>query len=168
MIGASLIAERKCNTLILVHLHTLFAQWKKTLEQFLEIQSPVGQAGSKKNTVTGMIDIALVQSLVRDNEVNDMVKNYGMVIVDECHHVPSVNYEKLLSSVNARYVYGLTATPMRQDGQHPITFMQCGAIRYSVDAKAQASKRNFEHFIVPCFTGLKKMIIRNNTPYRSN
>ena len=161
VIGASLIAERKCNTLILVHLHTLFAQWKKSLEQFLEIQSPIGQIGSGKKTATGMIDIALVQSLVRDNEVDDIVKNYGMVIVDECHHVSSVNYEKLLSSVNARYVYGLTATPMRQDGQHLITFMQCGAIRYSVDAKTQVSKRDFEHYIVPCFTGFKKPLSQN-------
>jgi len=177
VIGASLIAEIKCNTLILVHLHTLFDQWKKSLEQFLEInetlselenkcdgkkvRSIIGQIGSGKNTASGIIDIALVQSLIHDNEVDDIVKNYGMVIVDECHHVPSVNYEKVLSSVNARYVYGLTATPIRQDGQHPITFMQCGAIRYSVDAKSQASKRNFEHFIIPCFTQFKKPFTQN-------
>jgi superfamily II DNA or RNA helicase len=97
-----------------------------------------------------------VQSLIHDNEVDDVVKNYGMVIVDECHHAPSVNYEKVLGAVNAHYVYGLTATPARQDGQHPITFMQCGAIRYSVDAKLQASKRDFEHYITPCFTSFKK------------
>jgi superfamily II DNA or RNA helicase len=103
-----------------------------------------------------IIDIALVQSLIHDNEVDDIVKNYGMVIVDECHHVPSVNYEKVLGAINARYVYGLTATPKRQDGQHPIIFMQCGAIRYSVDAKSQAGKRNFEHYIIPCFTSFKK------------
>jgi superfamily II DNA or RNA helicase len=172
VIGASLIAQKKCNTLILVHLQTLFDQWKKSLEQFLEInetlpevtkkrgrkkiQSLVGQIGAGKNTSSNIIDIALVQSLIRDNEVDDIVKNYGMVIVDVCHHVPSVNYEKVLASVNARYVYGLTATPVRQDGQHPITFMQCGAIRYYVDTKSQASKRNFEHYLIPCFTGFKK------------
>jgi len=177
VIGASLIAQRKCNTLILVHLQTLFEQWKKSLEQFLEInetlpeppnkrgrkkvRSLIGQIGSGKNTTSGIIDIALVQSLIRDNEVDDIVKNYGMVIVDECHHVPSVNYEKVLASVNARYVYGLTATPARQDGQHPITFMQCGSIRYSVDAKSQASKRNFEHYLIPCFTGFKKPFSQN-------
>ena len=181
VIGASLIAQRKCNTLILVHLQTLFTQWKKSLEQFLEIneilpettdkqekkeiQSSIGQIGSGKNTALGIIDIALVQSLIRDNEVHDIVKNYGMVIVDECHHVPSVNYEKVLSAVNARYVYGLTATPTRQDGQHPITFMQCGAIRHCVDAKSQASKRNFEHYIIPCFTGLKKPFTENEADW---
>jgi superfamily II DNA or RNA helicase len=172
VIGASLIAKKKCNTLILVHLQTLFDQWKKSLEQFLQIdevlpetehkrgrkknRAIIGQTGSGKHTASRIVDIALVQSLIHDNEVDDIVKNYGMVIVDECHHVPSVNYEKVLGAVNARYVYGLTATPVRQDGQHPITFMQCGAIRYSVDAKSQASKRDFEHFIIPCFTSFKK------------
>jgi superfamily II DNA or RNA helicase len=172
VIGASLIAERKCNTLILVHLHTLFDQWKKSLEQFLQIDevlpemerkrgwkkihSLIGQIGSGKNTSSCIVDIALVQSLIHDNEVDDIVKNYGMVIVDECHHVPSVNYEKVLGAINARYVYGLTATPKRQDGQHPIIFMQCGAVRYFVDAKSQAGKRNFEHYIIPCFTSFKK------------
>ena len=165
VIGASLISKLKCNTLILVHLNTLFDQWKKSLEQFLEIQFRIGQIGSGKNTASGIIDIALVQSLIRENEVDDILKNYGMVIVDECHHVPSVNYEKVLASVNARYVYGLTATPVRQDGQHPVTFMQCGAIRYSVDAKSQANKRNFEHYIIPCFTGLKKPFTQNEADW---
>jgi superfamily II DNA or RNA helicase len=96
-----------------------------------------------------------VQSLIHAGEVDDLVKDYGMVIVDECHHVPYVNFEKVLGAVNARYVYGLTATPARQDGQHPITFMQCGPIRYNVDAKSQAVKRNFEHYVIPCFTGFK-------------
>ena len=114
---------------------------------------------------SSIIDIALVQSLIRDNEVDDIVKNYGMVIVDECHHVPSVNYEKVLGAVNAHYVYGLTATPARQDGQHPIIFMQCGVIRYSVDAKSQANKRNFEHYLIPCFTGFKKPFSQNEADW---
>jgi superfamily II DNA or RNA helicase len=172
VIGVSLIASRKCNTLILVHLQTLCDQWKKSLEQFLEIneslpepekkrgrkkvRSIIGQIGSGKDISSGIIDIALVQSLVHENEVNDIVKNYGMVIVDECHHASSLNYERVLSETNALYVYGLTATPKRQDGQHPVTFMQCGSIRYSVSAKEQAIKRSFEHYVIPCFTGFKK------------
>ena len=172
VIGASLIASRKCNTLILVHLQTLCDQWKKSLEQFLEINESlpepvkkrgrkktpaiIGQIGSGKNTSSGIIDIALVQSLVHENEANDIAKNYGMVIVDECHHASSLNYEKVLGETNAQYVYGLTATPKRQDGQHPVTFMQCGSIRYSVSAKEQAGKRNFEHYVVPCFTRFRK------------
>ena len=181
VIGASLIAQRRCNTLILVHLQTLLQQWKKSLEQFLDINeilpeplpkrgrkkslSLIGQIGSGKNTASGIIDIAIVQSLIHDNEVDDVVKNYGMVIVDECHHIPSVNYEKVLGAVNARYVYGLTATPTRSDGLHPITFMQCGAIRHSVDAKSQAGKRSFEHYVIPCFTGFKKPFTENETDW---
>ncbi|MDR1055230.1 MAG: DEAD/DEAH box helicase family protein [Prevotellaceae bacterium] len=176
VIGAFLIANKKCNTLILVHLQTLCEQWKKSLEQFLEIneslpeqekkrgrkkvRSIIGQVGSGKNTSSGIIDIALVQSLVHENEVNDIVKNYGMVIVDECHHASSLGYEKVLSETNARYVYGLTATPKRQDGQHLVVFMQCGPIRYSVSAKEQAGKRNFEHYVVPCFTRFRKPLIQ--------
>jgi superfamily II DNA or RNA helicase len=79
--------------------------------------------------------------------------------------VPSVNYEKVLSAVNAQYVYGLTATPTRQDGQHPITLMQCGAIRYSVDAKMQAEKRNFEHYVIPCFTGFKHSLTQDEATW---
>jgi superfamily II DNA or RNA helicase len=183
VIGASLIANKKCNTLILVHLQTLCDQWKKSLEQFLEINEPlplpepekkrgrkkirpvIGQIGSGKNTSSGIIDIALIQSLVHENEVDDMVKDYGMVIVDECHHASSLNYEKVLSETNARYVYGLTATPKRQDGQHPVTFMQCGPVRYSVSAKEQAGKRNFEHYVIPCFTRFRKPLIENESDW---
>lgn len=181
VIGASLIASRKCNTLILVHLQTLCDQWKKSLEQFLEINESlpepekkrgrrktrtiIGQIGSGKNTSSGIIDIALIQSLVHEKEVDDIVRNYGMVIVDECHHASSLNYEKVLGETNARYVYGLTATPKRQDGQHPVAFMQCGPIRYSVDAKVQAEKRNFDHFVIPCFTSFRKPLYQTESDW---
>ena len=97
-----------------------------------------------------------MQSLISGNDVKPIVKNYGMVIVDECHHVSAVNFEAVLKEVNAKYVYGLTATPTRQDGHHPIIFMQCGPIRYRVDAKEQAEKRDFDHFLVPRFTSFRK------------
>ena len=93
-----------------------------------------------------------MQSLISENEVRDLVKDYGMVIVDECHHVSAVSFEQVLKEVNARYVYGLTATPTRQDGHHPIIHMQCGPIRYQVDAKEQAQKRTFDHYLLPRFT----------------
>ena len=181
VIGSSLIAERKCNTLILVHLQTLLEQWKKSLEQFLEInevlpepeknrgrnkvRSIIGQIGAGKNTLSGIIDIALVQSLIHNDEVDEIVKNYGMVIVDECHHASSVSFEKVLSNTNAKYVYGLTATPKRQDGQHPVVFMQCGAIRHSVSAKEQAGKHDFEHFVVPCFTSFRKPLNQSESDW---
>lgn len=172
VLAAYLIGERKTNTLVLVHTQALMDQWKKSLEQFLRFDvtppepqkgrgrkkawSPVGQLGAGKDTLHGMVDIAVMQSLVSGNDVKPLVKNYGMVIVDECHHVSAVNFAAILKEVTAKYVYGLTATPTRQDGHHPIIFMQCGPIRYRVDAKAQAEKREFDHFLVPRFTSFRK------------
>lgn len=171
VIASYLIAQRKVNTLILVHTQALLAQWKKTLESFLcceltppetpkrrgrrTVWSPIGTLGSQKNTLHEIVDIAIIQSALSDGEAKDLVKNYGMVIVDECHHISAVNFEKVLKSANAKYVYGLTATPTRQDGHHPIIFMQCGPIRYKVDAKEQAEKRPFEHYLIPRFTSFR-------------
>lgn len=168
VIASYLIGARKTNTLILVHTQSLMTQWQKSLEQFLTINitppekpkgkgrrkvwSPVGVLGAGKNTLNGIVDVAVMQSLVSEDEVKELVRNYGMIIVDECHHVSAVNFEKILKYANAKYVYGLTATPTRQDGHHPIIFMQCGPIRYRVDAKSQAEKRAFEHYLVPRFT----------------
>jgi hypothetical protein len=135
------------------------------IKRLAAFSNPQFYKTQKMRMSTGIIDIAIVQSLIHDNEINDIVKNYGMVIVDECHHASSLNYEKVLGEINAKYVYGLTATPIRQDGQHPITFMQCGSIRYSVDAKSQASKRDFEHFIIPRFTQFKKPFTQNETDW---
>ena len=155
-----------------MHTQALMDQWKKSLEQFLQfditppepkkgrgrkkVWAPVGQLGAGKDTLHGIVDIAVMQSLISGNEVKSLVKDYGMVIVDECHHVSAVNFESILKEVTARYVYGLTATPTRQDGHHPIIFMQCGPIRYRVDAKAQAEKRDFAHYLVPRFTSFRK------------
>ena len=114
----------------------------------------IGQVGAGKDTRGGIIDIAIMQSLFEgeEKEVKSFVEEYGMVIVDECHHVAAFTFEKVLKTAKAKYVYGLSATPMRKDGHHPIIFMQCGPIRYLVDAKSQADKRMFSHFVIPRFT----------------
>lgn len=168
-----LIASRKVNTLILVNKISLVAQWKDRISEFLIINEPlpaeeilegknvkknrgiIGQMGGGKQTLNGIVDIAVMQSLSREGEVKECVKDYGMVIVDECHHVSAFSFEMILKSVNAKYVYGLTATPSRKDGHHPIIIMQCGPIRYRDDAKKQAEKRPFDHFIIPRFTSFK-------------
>lgn len=168
VIAAYLIGQRKVNTLILVHTQALLNQWKRSLSEFLEInetlpelpkkrgrkkeRSLIGQLGGSKNNLSGFVDIAIMQSLISEDEVRDLVKDYGMVIVDECHHVSAVSFERVLKEVNAKYVYGLTATPVRQDGHQPIIHMQCGPIRHQVDAKAQAEKRPFDHAVIPRFT----------------
>jgi len=164
-----LISERKVNTIILVNKVSLVNQWKEKLSEFLTVNEQIatkgkrdkkagsifGQIGGGKQIRNGIIDIAIMQSLSRMGEVKDFVKDYGMVIVDECHHVPAFSFESILKNVSAKYVYGLTATPTRKDGHQPIIFMHCGPIRYRDDAKKQAEKRPFEHFIVPRFTSFR-------------
>lgn len=181
VIAAYLIGQRKVNTLILVHTQALLNQWTQSLSEFLEInetlpelqkkrgrrkeRSLIGQLGGTKRNLSGIVDVAIIQSLISDNEVKVLVKDYGMVIVDECHHVSAVSFEKVLKEVNARYVYGLTATPTRQDGHQPIIHMQCGPIRYQVDAKAQAKKRPFDHAVIPRFTAFAQPLT-DNVPWK--
>lgn len=171
VVAAKLIAERKVNTLILVHRQQLLAQWADRLADFLRIdevlpvlekkrgrkkkQSLIGVIGGGKNSQSGIVDIAIMQSLSGGGDVKELVKDYGMVIVDECHHVSAFSFEQVLKTVTATYVYGLTATPARQDGHHPIIFMHCGPVRYRVDAKQQARLRPFEHYIIPRFTNFR-------------
>lgn len=114
--------------------------------------SPFGTLDSKGNSLHGWVDIALMQSCLTDEGVKPFVRQYGMVIVDECHHVSAVNFEQILKSIPARYVYGLTATPIRKDGHQPIIFMQCGPIRYSAEAKSQLAKQTFKRWLIPRFT----------------
>ena len=167
----SMIAKRKINTLILVHNKALLEQWKERLEEFLNINeeitdgnrkrkgqnSVVGCLCSGKNTLHGIIDIALIQSCLDNGEAKPFVQDYGMVIVDECHHVSSVSFEQVLRQVRAHYVYGLTATPIRKDGHQPIIFMQCGKIRYSSDAKTQMQSQSFNRILIPRFTSFRNL-----------
>lgn len=169
----AMIAERKVNTLILVHRKSLLDQWKNHLDNFLEInevvvndgkkrkskkqQSPIGTLYSGKNSTHGIIDIALIQSCFDGNDVSSFVENYGMVIVDECHHVSSVSFEQVLRKVKAKYVYGLTATPVRKDGHQPIIFMQCGKIRFTADAQSQMNNQSFSRILIPRFTTFRNI-----------
>ncbi|MGF7136418.1 superfamily II DNA or RNA helicase [Paraburkholderia sp. EB58] len=130
--AAALIARRGVNTLVLVHRTELLKQWQERLQAFLGVgKGMVGTIGGGKARPTGKIDIAVMQSLSRQGKTSELVENYGHVIVDECHHLSAVSFEALLKRVKARYVLGLTATPIRRDGQHAIIFMQCGPIRFT-------------------------------------
>ncbi|MFT3821858.1 MAG: DEAD/DEAH box helicase family protein [Rubrivivax sp.] len=132
VVAAALIAARGVNTLVLVHRVELLKQWRERLQTFLdEDAKAIGAIGGGKPAPTGVIDIAVMQSLVRKGEVDRVVENYGHVIVDECHHLSAVSFEAILKRMKARYVLGLTATPVRRDGQHPVIFMQCGPLRFS-------------------------------------
>ncbi|WP_416739110.1 TOTE conflict system archaeo-eukaryotic primase domain-containing protein [Pseudomonas sp. NFX71] len=137
--AAALIARRRVNTLVLVHRTELLRQWQERLQAFLGVgKEVVGTLGGGKPKLTGQIDIAVMQSLSRQGEISDLVKNYGQIIIDECHHLSAVSFEALLRSSPARYVLGLTATPIRRDGQQPIIFMQCGPIRHTAARPASA------------------------------
>jgi superfamily II DNA or RNA helicase len=149
VIGTYLVASRACSTLVLVHRRPLLDQWLAQLALFLGLdRKAIGIIAGAKRTPTGRLDVAMIQSLVRKDSVADLVAGYGQVIVDECHHLPAVQFERVLREVKARYVVGLTATPQRRDGHQPITEMQLGPVRYKVDAKTQAATRPFDHRLV--------------------
>jgi superfamily II DNA or RNA helicase len=176
VIAAGLIAARQTNTLILTHRQQLLTQWMEKLAQFLRIdaelpvaatkrgrkprQGLIGQIGAGKANPAGIIDVAIMQSLSSGGEVKEFIRDYGLVIVDECHHVPAFSFEQILKKVQAKYIYGLTATPVRRDGHHPIIFMHCGPVRYRADARKEASRRPFEHLVIPRFTGFRAPIDR--------
>ncbi|WP_000233456.1 TOTE conflict system archaeo-eukaryotic primase domain-containing protein, partial [Escherichia coli] len=141
--AAAVIARRKVNTLILVHRTELLKQWQERLAVFLQVGDNIGIIGGGKHKPCGNIDIAVVQSISRHGEVEPLVRNYGQIIVDECHHIGAVSFSAILKETNARYLLGLTATPIRRDGLHPIIFMYCGAIRHTA-ARPKESLHNLE------------------------
>lgn len=149
VVGAYMIAKRKVGTLIIVHRQELLKQWVGKLKEFLNLEThQIGVIGGRKYKPTGIIDVATIQSLIKGDVVKDVVADlladYGHVIVDECHHLPAITFEKVIKASRAKYVLGLTATPTRKDGHHPIMFMQCGPIRY----KANAVPWSFTHRVI--------------------
>jgi superfamily II DNA or RNA helicase len=137
--AAALISRRGVNTLVLVHRTELLKQWQARLQAFLDVgKGVVGTIGGGKAKPTGKIDIGVMQSLSRPGEVNELVENYGQIIVDECHHVGAASFDAILKRTKAKFVLGLTATPIRRDGQQPIIFMQCGPIRHTAARPASA------------------------------
>ena len=141
VIGCKLIAERKVNTLILVNKIQLLNQWKDRIKEFLDVKE-VGEISSKKKNITNVIDVVSVKSLWNNGNVLDIAKNYGMIIIDECHHTAAYTFEQAINTGNAKYVYGISATPERENGHTPIIKMQCGDIRYKVDSLTFNKKLN--------------------------
>ncbi len=138
--AAAIISRRAVNTLILVHRTDLVKQWQERLETFLDLKScEIGKIGAGKSKPKGQIDIATMQSLSRKGEVSTLIENYGHIVIDECHHLSAISFESIMKSAKARYILGLTATPVRKDGKHPIIFMQCGPIRYQAGRNEKLS-----------------------------
>ncbi len=152
-VAAWLIASRKVNTLILVHRQQLLDQWNARLAMFLGLPAKsIGQIGGGTAKRSGGVDIAILQSAHDKEGVKDFVAEYGQVIVDECHHLSAFTFEQVMRRVKAKYVVGLTATPERKDGRHPIIYMQCGQIRFKLSARSMTAATPFEHEVVPRLT----------------
>lgn len=149
VVAAYLIAQRRVNTLVIVHRRQLLDQWVQALSKFLGLSpQEIGQIGGGKHKPNGMLDIAMIQSLSRQGVVDDLIGNYGHIVADECHHISAVTFEQVIRQSKARYFTGLSATVTRKDGHHPIIFMQCGPVRYKVNDRAQAEKRPFDHRVI--------------------
>lgn len=156
VLAAAMIARRGVNTLILVHRKQLMDQWMERLVQFLDLgEKQIGRLGGGRKKLTGKLDIAIIQSLVRKGVVKDLVADYGQLIVDECHHLSAHSFELVARRAKARYVLGLSATVTRKDGHHPILFMQCGPVRHKVDGRSQAEARPFQHEVIVRPTGFR-------------
>ncbi len=165
VIGAWLIAQRKVNTLVIVHRRQLMDQWVESLQSFLGLgKKEIGLVGGGKHKTIGTVDVAMIQSLINKGTVNDMVGNYGHIIVDECHHISAASFEQVIRQAKARFVTGLSATVTRQDGHHPIIFMQCGPVRYRVDDRQQAAARSFTHKVIVRRTNFVLPNRADNTP----
>lgn len=134
-IASAVISQRKVNTLILVHKATLLSQWAKCLSEYFDIDiKTIGQLGNGKKKLTSNIDIAILHSL---KNRPTLIEEYSQIIIDEVHHIPAVSFEVPLKKFKGKYVLGLSATPKRKDGMHPIMFMQCGDIAHEVKIKKE-------------------------------
>jgi superfamily II DNA or RNA helicase/very-short-patch-repair endonuclease len=156
VVAAWLIARRGVNTLVLVHRQQLLEQWVERLASFLELPAKsIGKLGGGRKKLTGELDVALMQSLVRKGIVSDRVGDYGHLVVDECHHLPAHSFELIARRTKARYITGLSASVNRKDGHHPIIFMQCGPARHRVSARQQAVLQPFVHHVLVRPTGFR-------------
>lgn len=169
VVCCDLIAERKVSTLILVESSSLISQWQSSIKKFISVHEELPQYKTKtgrirtrkelvgilqgaKNTTTGIIDIAMVGSVFGKDGPHLNLENYGMIIIDECHHAASETIQKILREAKAKYVYGVTATPIREDGLEKINFMLIGPIRFEFTAKERAGEQGIDHLVIPRFT----------------
>jgi len=162
VVALKIIAERRLNTLILVHRKLLADQWAERINQFLGIpKKDTGYYSGTKKKRTGIIDIAVMQSIVKKDKVEDWVAEYGQIIVDECHHISAASFERIIRKCPAYYRLGLSATVIRKDGQHPIVMMNLGEVRYS---NIRNSASLFSQRVFPRFTGFNLSTESNIPP----
>ena len=136
VMGCALIARTRTSALVLVHRAVLVEQWRETAMRFLGLKrKEIGLWRGPTPRLTGRFDIAMLPSLARVENLAAALAGYGVIVVDECHHVPATSFEMVLKACSSRRVYGLTATPKRKDRLEKLLFAQCGPIRHTlVDA----------------------------------
>lgn len=166
-----LIAQRKVSTLILLQSSSLMKQWVDELGKFLCINEDlptyktksgltkkrknlIGELHSGKSNLTGIIDIAMIGSLTNKDNIDEILNNYGMIIFDECHHAATSGAINILKRTKAKYVYGVSATPYRNDNLEKINYMLLGPIRYSYSSKERNKSQAINHYILPRYTRL--------------
>ena len=169
VVCCNVIAQRKVSTLILLQSSALMEQWEEALEKFLHIdeelpeyETPTGRKKKRKSVIgklqgahdstTGIIDLAMVGSVCKNGEYHRRLKEYGLILVDECHHAASDTIVDILQEADAKYVYGVTATPFRGDGLEKINDMLLGPIRYRYTSKDRAKEQGIAHLVYPRFT----------------
>lgn len=163
VVSTQIISNLKMNTLIIVNRNNLLEQWKEKLSYFLNInKKEIGQIGASKEKLNGKLDVATFQSLYKREDLDKILNKYGLVIVDECHHVAAYSFEKVLKAVRSKYVYGLTATPTRKDGWHKIIYMQCGDIRVRISNKEIKQNKKMEHIVIVKRTNYKYIATEEN------
>ena len=182
VVCCDMIAKRGISTLILVDRADLMNQWIKRLDEFLDIdeelpeyQTKTGRTRKRKSlignlqgthdTLTGIVDVAMIRSLKKKDGFHPMLKEYAQVYFDECHHAASDSAIEVLQEINAKYVYGVTATPKRGDGKEKINEFLLGPIRYRFTAKDRAEEQNIDHLVYPRFTRTVKPHHLSKTPY---
>ena len=161
VLATNLIAARGRSTLVLVHRKPLVEQWTERLSEFLDIApKSIGRLGGGRRRLTQRVDVAMVQTLARRDDFHAVVRAYGHVVIDECHHVPAVQVERVLAAIPARYITGLTATPYRRDGHQPIITMQCGPMRHAISNPSVRAAPALERLVIRKDTGFDPSVLR--------
>jgi superfamily II DNA or RNA helicase len=163
--AAAIIARRSVSTLILVHRTELMCQWQERLGTFLALNGQkIGMIGAGKRKPTGILDIAVIQSLTRRDDLPELLSQYGQIIIDEAHHLSAQSFEAMLNEAGSQFILGLSATPVRSNGHHPIIFMQCGPIRHVAKRPAHVPKEltvQAQHLLMPAIpshAGIQEVI----------
>ena len=157
-----MIAKRTVSTLVIVPNKEIQKQWEQRIHEFLTIppgkskrDSYIGIYNGSKKKLRGHIDIAVAASLANLEDIAVTLKEYGMIIVDECHHAASDTFTRVLRNVNARYIYGFSATPKRKDGLEKIMHMFCGPIRYETSSFQIQNTYRFQQLLIPRMTTMR-------------